>query len=506
MVENTEEKNLTTGFVLKEFATKQASRTLRTERSRREGQSDSGRSSPKLTAGKKATSTPMGGSRSLCCLHVEPNPIQHRKSHTIPNMELGKPNISHLRIFGSKAFIHIPDSIRRKLDPKGREITFLRYSETSKGYRVLIPETQKVQIVRDIIFDENHKTEERHEPAEPSTLPVHPSTLSVHPSKPSAQDEPTKNNLLPAISMTIVPVHTIEEETGPPLCNHGNELNENNNIEERPTCAIRPYPLRTRKPKVWISMKAAETSENFEPQTYQEAIQSKNPHSWKPEILDEYKSFIENDTWEVVPLPPDRKVIRCKWVFTKKAGHNNTPTRFKARLVAKGYTQKQGIDYNETFAPVVKHDSLRILLSIVASLNLEMIQLDVKTAFLYGVVNEELYLEQPEGFVLAGREKKVCRLKKCLYGLKQAPRVWNQKFNEFLLLFGLSRSIYIRRREEELTLIAIWVDDGLVCSSSAEVIKDVLKHLNTYFEMRALPADCLSEWRSQETVPDANCT
>lgn len=94
------------------------------------------------------------------------------------------------------------------------------YSETSRSYRVLIPETQKVQIVRDIIFDENHKAEERHEPAEPSTLPVHPSILSVHPSKPSAQDEPTKNYLLPGISMTIDPVRTIKEETGPPLCNH----------------------------------------------------------------------------------------------------------------------------------------------------------------------------------------------------------------------------------------------------------------------------------------------
>ncbi|EFX69780.1 hypothetical protein DAPPUDRAFT_328739 [Daphnia pulex] len=124
--------------------------------------------------------------------------------------------------------------------------------------------------------------EERHEPAEPSTL-------SVHPSKPSAQDEPTKNDLLPAISMTIDPVHTIK--AGPPLFNHGNESNENNNIEERPTCANRPYPLRTRKPKVWISMKAAETSENFEPQTYQEAIQSKNRHSWKPAILDDYSGL-----------------------------------------------------------------------------------------------------------------------------------------------------------------------------------------------------------------------
>lgn len=209
-------------------------------------------------------------------------------------------------------------------------------------------------------------------------------------------------------------MHIIEEETGPPLCNHGNESNENDNIEERPTCANRQYPLRTRKPKVWVSIKAAETSENFEPQTYQEAIQSENCQSWKPAILDEYKSLIENDTWEVVPLPPARKAIKSKWIFTIKAGHNNNPTRFKARLVAKGYTQKQGIEYDETYAPVVKHDSLWILLSTDASLNLEMIQLDVKTAFLYGVVKEELYLEQPEGFVLAGREKEVGRLKKCL--------------------------------------------------------------------------------------------
>jgi hypothetical protein len=158
-----------------------------------------------------------------------------------------------------------------------------------------------------------------------------------------------------------------------------------------------------------------------EPLNYTEAITSDKAYLWKPAIDDEYVSLMKNETWELTPLPPERKPIRTKWVFMVKPGHKDVPARYKARLVAKGYTQSQVIDYQDTYAPVGKQCSLRTVLSLVAALDLGITQLDIKTAFIYSELEEELYLEQPEGFVIAGRENEVCRLKKYLYGLKQSP-------------------------------------------------------------------------------------
>ncbi|CAL8989938.1 unnamed protein product, partial [Prunus brigantina] len=126
--------------------------------------------------------------------------------------------------------------------------------------------------------------------------------------------------------------------------------------------------------------------------------------------------------------------IGCKWVYAKKTeslGKDNV--RFKARLVAKGYAQKEGIDYNEVFSPVVKHSSIRILLALVAQFDLELAQLDVKTAFLHGDLEEEIYMSQPEGFKVAGKENWVCKLQKSLYGLKQSPRQWYKRFDRFMI-------------------------------------------------------------------------
>jgi Reverse transcriptase (RNA-dependent DNA polymerase) len=202
---------------------------------------------------------------------------------------------------------------------------------------------------------------------------------------------------------------------------------------------------------------------------------------------------MKNETWSLVHLPPGRTAVKSRWVSKVKPGIDGSATRHKARLVAKGYTQRPGIDYADTYSPVVKHDSLRTVLSISAAQDLEMLQLDIKTAFLYGDLEEEIYLEQPEGFVATGQEEKVCKLRKCIYGLKQASRVWNRTFDDFLLRFGLSRSatdpcIYIHRHEETFVIVAIWVDDGLVCANNNEIISNVYAHLNTHFDMRSAPA------------------
>lgn len=138
---------------------------------------------------------------------------------------------------------------------------------------------------------------------------------------------------------------------------------------------------------------------------------------------DEYQSLMENRTWSLVPLPQGRSAIGCRWTYKLKHGADGTIQRYKARFVAKGYSQRPGLDFIETYAPVVKLDSFRAILSIAAHRDFDMIQLNVKTAFIYGEVTEELYVSQPEGFVIAGQESLVCRLYKGLYGLKQSSRL-----------------------------------------------------------------------------------
>jgi hypothetical protein len=156
--------------------------------------------------------------------------------------------------------------------------------------------------------------------------------------------------------------------------------------------------------------------------TVKQALSSKDQDLWRSAMDDEYASLMKNNTWEIVQLPDGRAVIKCRWVFDIKPGYEGVPERYKARLVALGCSQQPGIDFNQTFAPVVKMSTLRLILALVAAHNLEVPQLDVKTAFLHGRLDEEMYICQPEGYVVQGREKDVCKLMKSLYGLKQAPR------------------------------------------------------------------------------------
>jgi Reverse transcriptase (RNA-dependent DNA polymerase) len=153
-------------------------------------------------------------------------------------------------------------------------------------------------------------------------------------------------------------------------------------------------------------------------------------------MKDEMKSLQENDTYELVQLPKGRKALRNKWVFKLKRDGNGELMKYKARLVVKGFGQKQGIDFEEIFSPVVKMTSIRVVLGLVADLDLELEQLDVKIAFLHGDLEEEIYMVQPEGFEVKGKYNMVCKLKKSLYGLKQAPRQWYKKFDSFMMSHG----------------------------------------------------------------------
>ena len=159
-----------------------------------------------------------------------------------------------------------------------------------------------------------------------------------------------------------------------------------------------------------------------EPECFGEAVEDESKAQWLEAMQEEMKSLLENDTYELVKLPKGMRVLKNKWVFRIKNEEHNSMPRYKARLVVRGFSQRKGVDYEEIFSPVVRMSSIRAVLGLAASLDLEIEQMDVKTAFLHGDLDKEIYMEQPEGFVVKGKEDFVCKLKKSLYGLKQAPR------------------------------------------------------------------------------------
>lgn len=205
------------------------------------------------------------------------------------------------------------------------------------------------------------------------------------------------------------------------------------------------------------------------------------------------ESLAKNQTWDVVPKPDKVKVIGSKWVYKRKYGIPGVhEPRFKASLVAQGFSQKEGFDYNEIFAPVAKHASIQILLEIVAYEDLELEQLDVKTAFLNGDLDEVIYMKHPEGFSIKRKEDWVCLLKKSLYGLKQSPRQWNQKFNDFMMKLNFKRSsfdrcVYVKQAEDgSYIYMLLYVDDMLVACKNMLVIDDLKKELNSILKSKIL--------------------
>ncbi|KAG8489409.1 hypothetical protein CXB51_017388 [Gossypium anomalum] len=226
-----------------------------------------------------------------------------------------------------------------------------------------------------------------------------------------------------------------------------------------------------------------------EPSCYAEAVKEK---CWKEAMEAELKMIQKNDTWELVNRPENRKVIGVKWVFRTKTNSDGSLNKHKARLVVKGYSQQQGVDFFETFAPVARLDTIRLLFALTAQKQWKVHQLDVKLAFLKGFLKEEIFIEQPEGFEVSGEEHKVYRLKKALYGLKQAPRAWYDRIDAYLSRLGFTKSIseptlYVKKDEKEtLLIVSLYVDDLLVTGSKDELIEDFKKQMQDIFEMTDL--------------------
>ncbi|GKB23015.1 retrovirus-related pol polyprotein from transposon TNT 1-94 [Tanacetum coccineum] len=223
----------------------------------------------------------------------------------------------------------------------------------------------------------------------------------------------------------------------------------------------------------------------IEPKNINEALKDE---SWVIAMQEELNQFVSNDVWELVPNPMDMTIIGTKWVFRNKLDKNGVVSRNKARLVAQGYNQQEGIDYDETYAPVARLESIRILLAYACALDFKLFQMDVKSAFLNGFINEEVYVAQPLGFIDFAKPNHVYRLKKALYGLKQAPKAWYDRLKAFLIKHDytmgmVDNTLFTKKKDPNLIIVQIYVDDIIFRSTCQEMCDDFAKIMHDEFEM-----------------------
>ncbi|GJT44443.1 retrovirus-related pol polyprotein from transposon TNT 1-94 [Tanacetum coccineum] len=306
-----------------------------------------------------------------------------------------KPTLDYFRVFGSKCFILNTKDYLTKFDPKSYEGVFLGYSQNSKAYIILNKHTRKVKESLNVTFDET--------PPPSKTSPLVDDDLDEEEAIKVTEKKNLESDIVDE-TLEIDEIVNIKESRNHPLENVIGNLNQR---------TLRSQAQNQSNFFCFIS--------TIEPKNVNEALGDK---SWIVAMQEELNQFIANDVWELVPQPRNMTIIGTKWVFRNKLDKNGVVSRNKARLVAQGYNQQEGIDYDETYAPVARLESIRILLAYACALDFKLFQMDVKSAFLNGFINEEVYVAQPLGFIDFEKPDHVYKLKKALYGLKQAPKAW----------------------------------------------------------------------------------
>ena len=313
---------------------------------------------------------------------------------------------------------------------------------------------------------------------------------------------PILPNPIPYNNDDIVPIYNINN-------NNYNNNNNNNNIVEKCFGTNNRYPMRSREPSskaleniantVLAAIEAEqEDIDSEEPRNYNEAIGSRYAKEWLAAMQEEYNALISNKTWELVLRNVVKhrgyNIISGKWVYKIKRDSSGSIVRFKARWVARGYAQIEGVDYVDTFSPTASLKTLRVLLALVAACNLYTRHIDIKNAYLHGVIEEDIYMKQPIGFEVKPAQSKdsyVCKLEKGLYGLKQAGRQWNLKLLDVIVNLGFVQCmsdscLFVKQQNKELIILLVFVDDILIVSNLPVLINIVVRQLANAFTLSDL--------------------
>ncbi|KAJ0522195.1 putative RNA-directed DNA polymerase [Helianthus annuus] len=328
-----------------------------------------------------------------------------------------KPEYEDLKVFGSLVYSHVSDD---KLDPRSQKCVMLGYTEGVKGYRLWRLQNPKVIVSRNVQCRENVLYKDVMESINRSVSKKDDLQFEVEPvlNRPKVNVE--RSGATQGETSQSGSSGSSLDETSQSVPNLEDYILVRDRSKRK---VVKPLRYRDQEVISAVAFVAAENESIYEPLTFEEPVNSKDNQKWYEAMDEEMDSLYKNGTWELVNKPKDQKLVSCKWIYKIKEGVKpGEGPRYKARLVAKGFTQKSGVDYNEIFSPVVKHVSIRVILSLVASLDLELEQMDVKTAFLHGNLDEKIYMAQPKGYEVKGQEDKACLLKRSLYGLKQSPR------------------------------------------------------------------------------------
>ncbi|GJT54819.1 retrovirus-related pol polyprotein from transposon TNT 1-94 [Tanacetum coccineum] len=370
-----------------------------------------------------------------------------------------KPTLDYFRVFGSKCFILNTKDYITKFDPKSYECVFLGYSQNSKAYIILNKHTRKIEESLNVTFSAT--------PTPSKTSPLVDEDLDEE----EAIREIEKKNLENDVedeTLEIDEIVNIKESRNHPLENVIGNLNQR---------TLRSQAQNQSNFYCFIS--------TIEPKNVNEAL---GDESWIVAMQEELNQFIANDVWELVPQPKNMTIIGTKWVFRNKLDENGIVSRNKARLVAQGYNQQEGIDYDETYAPVARLESIRILLAYACALDFKLFQMDVKSAFLNGFINEEVYVAQPPGFIDFEKPDHVYKLKKALYGLKQAPKAWYDRLKAFLIkheykMGMVDNTLFTKKKSSNLIIVQIYVDDIIFGSTCQDMCDEFSKIIHDEFEM-----------------------
>ncbi|KAK1631716.1 hypothetical protein QYE76_006031, partial [Lolium multiflorum] len=378
-----------------------------------------------------------------------------------------KPKLSFLKVWGCEAYVKKlqPD----KLEPKAEKCVFIGYPKETIGYTFYHRSEGKIFVAKNGTFLEKEFLTKEVTGRKVELDEIEESLL-VDQSSAVPEDVP-------------VPPTPAREEA------NDNDHETSNEIATEPRRST-----RERATPDWydpcLNVMIVDNNDE-DPATYEEAMMSPDSNKWQEAMKSEMGSMYDNKVWTLVDLPDSRKAVENKWIFKRKTDADGNITVYKARLVAKGFRQIQGVDYDETFSPVAKLKSVRILLAIAAFFDYEIWQMDVKTAFLNGDIEEELYMVQPKGFVDPKNADKVCKLQRSIYGLKQASRSWNRRFDKVIKDFGFIQChgeacIYKKVSGSSVAFLILYVDDILLIGNDIELLSSVKGYLNNSFSMKDL--------------------
>jgi histone deacetylase 1/2 len=432
------------------------------------------------------------------------------------------PNYSKLKIFGSLCYPWLRPYTSHKLESRSKPCIFLGYSLTQSAYLCYHPPTSKMYVSRHVKFVESifpsFKSNMQPVNPQPATVSTWIPPIIIVPTNQAAtgtfntpstvqpQGQPscdasflTTNTAPhlphePPVQPTIViPSPDIQPTTSVLSSN----TQQNTSIPvHKPTS--QPPPLNSittraknniRKPiqKLNLSIQLSHPID-VEPTTVTQAL--KDP-KWRCAISEEYDALVQNGTWELVPSDSSHNIVGCKWIFRTKRHSDGSIDRYKARLVAKGFHQRSGVDYHDTFSPVVKPTTIRLVLSLAVTRGWSLRQLDVNNAFLQGHLSDNVYMSQPLGFIDLDHPTHVCKLQKAIYGLKQAPRAWYHELRKFLIASGFHNahadtSLFILNTGGNLLYLLVYVDDIILTGNNDTTVQKFIQLLSHRFSLKDL--------------------